>query len=203
MIPQYHRKRRQEGVVDSEMEPSLLGLDWSMFVTRKHSECAGQIIFWDRPEFISYLFSALDAYATSMFAAHFSFRPLGTLNFTCRLKGSSRDTKMQLEFVTKPERGRISSGSMMFDMLRSFPRLLRTKGIEPGSVFFLEGDGCRMQFACPGRMVAELSPFLRDRPDAFWPEATLSLTPTDELRSRAQQILAFLVSSTSISDDPN
>jgi len=111
--------------------------------------------------------------------------------------------KAKVVFVTKPERGRISSGSGMLEMLRSFPRLLRTKGIEPSSVFFLEGEGCRMQFACPGQMAAELSPFLRDRPDTFWPEATLSVTPTDELQARAQKILTFLVSSSSISGDPN
>ena len=51
----------------------------------------------------------------------------------------------------------------MLEMLNSFPRLLQSKAIEAGAVFFLEGEGCAMQFPYPGRMVAEESPFLRDQ----------------------------------------
>ena len=60
-----------------------------------------------------------------------------------------------------------------------------------------------MQFAYPGQMVAKASPFLRDRPDELWPQVTLSLTPTDELRIRAQDILAFLLSSIPVEGNPN
>ena len=91
----------------------------------------------------------------------------------------------------------------MLEMLNSFPRLLQTKGIEAGAVFFLEGEGCAMQFAYPGQMVVEASPFLRNRPNELWPQVTLSLTPTDELRTRAQDILAFLLSSTPVEGNPN
>ena len=35
----------EEGVCQPKMEPSLLGLDWSSFVTRKFPEYAGQNVF--------------------------------------------------------------------------------------------------------------------------------------------------------------
>jgi hypothetical protein len=91
----------------------------------------------------------------------------------------------------------------VLELLRSFPRLLRTKRIEAGAVFFLEGEGCAMQFTYPGQLVVEASPFLRDRSNDLWPQVTLSLTPTDALRTRAQDILAFLLSSTPVEGNPN
>lgn len=193
----------EEGGCQPKMEPSLLGLDWSLFVTRKFPEYADQISFRNPPEFVSYGFSALDAYATAMLAAHFSFRSLGVLNFTCSLKRSGPESQMYLEFVTIPEQGRINPDPVMLEMLNSFPRLLQTKRIEAGAVFFLEGEGCGMRFAYPGQMVAKASPFLRDRPDDLWPQVTLSLTPTDELRIRAQDILAFLLSPDPVEGNPN
>lgn len=193
----------EEGGCQPKMEPSLLGLDWSSFVTHKFPEYAEHIRFENPPEFISYAFSALDAYATAMLAAHFSYCSLGALKFTCSLKRSGPESEMRLEFTTIPERSRINPDSVMLEMLNSFPRLLQTKGIEAGAVFFLEGEGCGMQFAYPGRMVAKASPFLRDRPYELWPQVALSLTPTDELRIRARDILAFLLSSTSMGGNPN
>lgn len=197
------KRQQDEGFLSPRMEPSLLGLDWSSFETRKFPENAGQDSFRNPPEFISYGFSALDAYATAILAAHFSYRSLGVLNFTCSLKRRDPESQMHLEFATIPERGRINPDSVMVELLNSFPRLLQTKRIEAGTVFFLEGEGCGMQFAYPGRMVAETSPFLRNRPDELWPQVSLSLTPTDELRIRAQDILAFLLSSTSMDGNPN
>lgn len=188
-------RRLEEGFCQPKMEPSLLGLDWSSFATREFPEYAGQISFGNPPEFISYAFSALDAYATAMLAAHFSYRSLGVLNFTSSLKRRGPESQMHLEFTAIPERGRINPDSVIIELLRSFPRLLQAKGIEAGAVLFLEGEGCGMEFAYPGRMMAKASPFLRDRPDDRWPQVTLSLTPTDELRIRAQNILAFLLSS--------
>ena len=197
------KRQQDEGLLSPKMEPSLLGLDWSLFAPHAFPEYAGQTSFWNPPEFISYAFSALDAYATAMLAAHFSFRSLGVLNFTCSLKRSGPASQMHLEFATIPEQGRINPESIMLEMLESFPRLLQTKRIEAGAVFFLEGEGCAMQFSYPGQMVAEASPFLRDRPEDLWPRVTLRLTPTDELRIRAQDILAFLLSSTPVEGNPN
>ena len=197
------KRWQEDGFCQPKMEPSLLGLDWSSFVTRKVPEYQDQSSYWYPPQFISYAFSALDAYATAMLAAHFSFCSLGVLNFTCNLKQSGAESQMRLEFATIPERGRIHPESIVLEMLESFPRLLQTKRIEAGTVFFLEGEGCAMQFAYPGKMVATASPFLRDRPDDVWPEVRLSLTPTDELRTRAQDILAFLMNSTPLAGNPN
>ena len=196
------KRQQDEGFLSPKMESSLLDLDWSLFVPREFPEYAGQTSFWNPPEFISYAFSALDAYATAMLAAHFSYRSLGVLNFTCSLKRCP-ESQMHLKFVTIPERGRIDPRSVMLELLRSFPRFLQTKRIEAGAVFFLEGEGCGMQFAYPGQMVAKASPFLRDRPDELWPQVKLSIAPTDELRIRAQDILAFLLNSIPVEGNPN
>jgi len=193
----------EEGFCQPKMEPSLLGLDWSLFATREFPEYADQTSFENPPEFISYAFSALDAYATAILAAHFSYRSLGVLNFTSSLKRRGPESQMHLEFTTIPERGRINPDSVIIELLHSFPRLLQSKGIEAGAVLFLEGEGCGMEFAYPGRMMSKASPFLRDRPDDLWPQVTLSLTPTDELRIRAQDILAFLLSSIALDGNPN
>jgi hypothetical protein len=197
------KRLQEEGLCQPKMEPPLLGLDWSSFVTRDFPEYTDQTSFGNPPEFVSYAFSALDAYVTAMLAAHFSYRSLGVLKFTCSLKRTGPESEMRLQFATIPERGRINPDSVMLEMLNSFPRLLQTKGIEAGAVIFLEGEGCTMQLAYPGRMVAGASPFLRDRPDDLWPQVTLSLAPTDELRIRAQDILAFLLGSTSMDGSPN
>ena len=193
----------EEGFCQPKMEPSLLGLDWSLFATREFPEYADQTSFENPPEFISYALSALDAYATAILAAHFSYRSLGVLNFTSSLKRRGPESQMHLEFTTIPERGRINPDSVIIELLHSFPRLLQSKGIEASAVLFLEGEGCGMEFAYPGRMMSKASPFLRDRPDDLWPQVTLSLTPTDELRIRAQDILAFLLSSIALDGNPN
>jgi len=192
-----------EGYCQPEMEPSLLGLDWSSFVTRRFPEYGDQTSFWNPPEFIFYAFSALDVYATALLATQFSCRSLGVLNFTCNLKRHDPESQMHMEFMTTPERGRIDPSSVMLELLRSFPRFLQTKRIEAGAVSFLEGEGCRMQIAYPGRMVAKASPFLRNRPDDLWPQVTLSFAPTDEMRIRAQDIVAFLLSSDAMDGRPN
>ena len=109
---------------------------------------------------------------------------------------------MSLEFATVPEKGRIDSGSMMVRILQSFPQLLEARGLEPGAVLFLAGEGCPMSFEYPGKMLVDASPFLRDRPADLWPRVTLRLTPTIELVERARAILAFQRGST-IEGPPN
>ena len=194
---------QEKGFFQRKMEPSLLGLDWSLFISRKFQEDPVPVSLWDPPEFISCAYSALDAYATAMLAARASYSSLGDLNFTCSLKRRNYQSDLYLELATTPERGRIDPGTVILDMLRSFPVVLGTKSFDTCSVMFMEGEGCVMEFSYPGRMVLHRSPFLRDRPTYLWPQVTLSLTPTDELRIRAGRILAFLLSPTSIVDKPN
>lgn len=191
------------GFCQPKMEPSFLGLDWSSFTTREFPEYPGDTSYLDPPEFISYGFSVLDAYATAVLAAHFSFSSHGDLTFTCELKQADPEGKLQLEFATAPERGRIDPQGIMLDLLRSIPVLLRAKSIEAGAVLFLEGEGCPVHFDYTGKMTAKASPFLRNRPVSLWPQARLTLTPTVELRLRAQEIVAFLFSSTSTGENPN
>ena len=155
------------------------------------------------PEFLSLSFSTLDAYATAMLAAPFRRAPLGDLTFTCRLKQGQLDSRLQLQFVTIPERGKILPGTAMIELLRSFPDLLRIKDAEASAVYYLEGEGCPMQFAYPGQMVVEVCPFLRDRPLDLWPEVTLTIPPTEELVVRAKTLVEFVRNSASIDGDPN
>ncbi len=133
-----------------------------------------------------------------MLAAHFRFISLGVLKFRCRLTPPAAESPMYLEFATIPEHGRIDPASIMMKLLRSFPELLRTKGMKESAVMFLDGEGCLMQFKYPGRTLPHVSQFLRDRPVDLWPEVTLCLQPTNELRRRAQDILAFLRDSDTI-----
>jgi hypothetical protein len=193
----------EEGFSSPKIEDSMLGLDWSLFVARKFPEHDRDTSFWNPPEFISYALSTLDAYATAMLAAHFPRIPLGVLTFTCRLKQSVLNSRLQLEFVTIPERGNIRPGTAMLELLNSFPELLRAKGLEEDAVYYLEGEGCPMQLAYPGQMLVKACPFLRDRPLDLWPEVTLRITPTQELVIRAQSILEFVWNSASIDGDPN
>jgi hypothetical protein len=194
---------QEKGFSQPKMEPSLLGLDWSLFTSRKFEEEPAPVNLWNPPEFISYAYSALDAYATAILAARTSYSSLGVLNFTCSLKRRNHESDLYLELVTTPERGRIDPDTLILDMLRSFPAVLSTKRFDASSVMFMEREGCVMEFSYPGRMVLHRSPFLRDRPTDIWPQVTLGLTPTDELRIRATHILAFLLSPTSIVDNPN
>jgi hypothetical protein len=186
-----------EGYCQPKEEPSLIGLDWSSFSTRKFAE------YMNPPEFINYAFKALDAYATAILAAQFSCLSLGILSFTCNLNRHDPESQMHMDLMTTPERGRIDPSSVELDLRRSFPRFLKTKRIEAREGYFLRGEGCRMRIAYPGQMVAKVSPFLRDRPDGLWPQATLSFPPTDEMRIRAQDILAFLLSSDDMDGRPS
>jgi hypothetical protein len=193
----------EEGFCQPKIEDSMLGLDWSLFVSRDFPEHEGDTSFWNPPEFICYAYSTLDAYATAMLAAHFPRRPLGVLNFTCGLKQNKANARLQLEFVTMPERGSIDSGTAMLELLSSFPELLRSRGIEAGVVYYLEGQGCPMRLAYPGQMLPTVSPFLRDRPLDLWPLVTLSILPTEELVTRAQSIAEFVLDSASMDGSPN
>ncbi|HEV2133131.1 MAG TPA: hypothetical protein VGR47_02610 [Terracidiphilus sp.] len=191
------RRSLEAGGCSPKLNPSLLGLDWELFETREFPEHANDVCFSNPPEFISLAFSALDAYATAMLAAHLSIESLGCLQFTCSLKRRGPQLPMYLEFATTPEQGRINPDSIMAELLGSFPKILNARGFKDLTVMFMEGEGCVMEFEYSGNTLAEVSPFLRDRPDDPWPQVKLSLIPTDELKIRAQTILAFLLTSKS------
>ncbi|MGB9029365.1 MAG: hypothetical protein WCC27_04515 [Acidobacteriaceae bacterium] len=55
----------------------------------------------------------------------------------------------------------------------------------------------------PGQMVPEKSPYLKDRPAHLWPSVSLVVTPTRAIRSRAREVLAFLISSPDTDGAPN
>jgi hypothetical protein len=198
-----HKEWLEEGFSSPKIEDSMLGLDWSLFVARDFPEHAQDISFRNPPEFISYAYSTLDAYATAMLAAHFPRVPLGILTFTCKLKQNQLNSRLELEFITIPERGNIRPGTAMLELLESFPDLLRAKGLEEDAVYYLEGEGCPMLFAYPGRMLVTACPFLRDRPLDLWPEVSLAITPTEELVIRAQTLVEFVRNSDSRDGDPN
>ncbi len=193
----------EEGGCQPKLNPSLLGLDWDLFETREFPEYANEVCFGNPPEFVSLAFSALDAYATAILAAHLSFESLGGLKFTCSLKRRESQSPMYLEFATTPEQGRINPDSIMTELLGSFPAILHARGFKDLAVMFMEGEGCVMEFEYPGHMLAEASPFLQNRPIDRWPKVTLHLVPAIELRDRAHRVLAFLRDSGPIEALPN
>jgi hypothetical protein len=117
----------EEGCCQPKVEPSLLGPDWSSFETRKFPEHDRQISFLNPPEFVSYGFSALDAYATAMLAANSSSESHGLLTFTCKLKQFDSECEIALDFTITTEQGCIDSGRIMLELLSSFTVLLRAK----------------------------------------------------------------------------
>ncbi len=174
-----------------------------MFETREFPEYANEVCCGNPPEFISLAFSALDAYATAMLAAHLSFESLGILKFTCSLTRHEPESAMHLEFATTAEQGQIDPDSVMIELLGSFPEILQARGFKDLTVMFMEGEGCLMEFAYPGNMLAEASLFLQNRPMDRWPTVTLRLAPKNELRDRAHRVLAFLRDSGPVEAPPN
>ncbi|MGA7257224.1 MAG: hypothetical protein WBX09_11310 [Terracidiphilus sp.] len=197
------RRSLEAGGCSPKLNPSLLGLDWELFETREFPEHANDVCFSNPPEFVSLAFSALDAYATAMLAAHLSFESLGILKFTCSLTRHEPESAMHLEFATTAEQGQIDPDSVMIELLGSFPEILQARGFKDLTVMFMEGEGCLMEFAYPGNMLAEASPFLQNRPMDRWPTVTLRLAPTNELRDRAHRVLAFLRDSGPVEAPPN
>jgi hypothetical protein len=192
----------EEGFCAPKIEESMLGLDRSLFVTRKFQGHTEGTRFQNPPEFVSYALSALDAYSTAILAAHVERTP-GVLRFSCSLKQRDADSQLQLELVTTPERGKIMPGTAMLELLNAFPDLLRAKGIQEDAIFYLQGEGCPMLLPYPGRMLVKVSPFLRDLPLDLWPQATLSIIPTDELINRAKAIVQFVQNTEPMAGNPN
>jgi hypothetical protein len=95
-----------------------------------------------------------------------------------------------LEFVTIPERGLIFPRTALFELLTTFPGLLRTKNLKRNASYAL-GSGCPMVIPYPGKMIAGLTPCLRDRPPDLWPEVFLRIVPTGQLVSRARTAVKF------------
>lgn len=182
----------QAGFCSPTLEDSLLGLDWSLFGVGKVPGLDGDEILRTPPEFVIYGFSALDAYATAMLAAHFPHPVRGTWHYTCSLRQVGAAAGMQMEFVAEREEGTVDARTVMVELLDSFSQLLRARGIQADEVYFLDGVGCRMRVAYPGKMVAELSPYLRNRPADLWPSVTLSVAVTEELVTRAGTTRAFV-----------
>jgi hypothetical protein len=192
----------EEGFCAPKIEDSMLGLERSLFVTRKFPEHTQDTIYQSPPEFVSYALSTLDAYSTAILAAHVERTP-GVLHFSCSLKQRDPDSQLQLEFLTTPERGKIMPGTAMLELLNAFPDLLRAKGIQEDAIFYLQGEGCPMLLPYPGRMLVKVSPFLRDRPLDLWPQATLSIVPTNELVIRAKAIVEFVRDTEPVAGYPN
>jgi hypothetical protein len=193
-----------DGDCRPKLEPSfLVGLDWIGFQTREFPEYASLDAYRNPPEFITHAFLSLDAYAIALLASNISFSSFDEIFFCCALKQDNLDSKMYLKFVTLSQHGEIIPSSNMLELLSSFSELLRAREFNESSLNFLEGEGYPMRCAYPGRMVANVSRYLKDRPVDQWPVAYLPITLTEELRTRAQDILAFLRSSNDVEGKPS
>ena len=76
-----------------KMEPSLLGLTGPCLSYASSQNMRVRPALGTARVYL-YRVSALDAYATALLAAHFSYRSLGVLKFTCSLKRSGPESQM-------------------------------------------------------------------------------------------------------------
>lgn len=185
-----YKRLLEEGFCPPRLDDSILGLDWSLFRPRTFPEHADGARFGNPPEFITLSFATLDAYATAVLAADIAHDCLGELTFLCKLRQTELNSKLLLEFVTIPERGLIFPRTALFELLTTFPGLLRAKNLKRNASYAL-GSGCPMVIPYPGKMVAGLTPCLRDRPPDLWPEVFLRIVPTGQLVSRARTAVKF------------
>lgn len=190
-VLRYVKQTQDAGGIQPNLAPSLLGLDWFDFETRKFPESYDLTSFHNPGEFVILAFSALDAYAVSILAADFSFPSLGALDLTCSLKRRNPASAMHLEFLTKPERGRMDATLSAVDLADCFTEALHARGLKV-SCLRLQPQGCLLEIAYPGLMIADRSPYLRNRPVDLWPQATLHLQPTEALRLQARALVSFL-----------
>jgi hypothetical protein len=182
----------QEGLCPPNLDDSLLCLDWSLFHPRTIPEHEHNPNYKTPPEFRVYALSALDAYVTALLNTRSHARAREIFHYTCSLKQDAA-AQLQMELKTSPEQPWTGSRRVMMELLNTFPRLLKARGIEAEEVAYMLGEGHRMQFAYPGKMVASVSPYLHDRPVELWPSVTLSLAASDELVTRARRVTAFLL----------
>jgi hypothetical protein len=185
-----YKRLLEEGFCPPRLDDSILGLDWSLFRPRTFPEHGDDARFRNPPEFISLSFATLDAYAAAFLAADVAHDRLGELTFLCRLRQGQIHSQLQLEFVTIPERGFIFPRTALFQLLATFPGLLRAKNLKKKACY-AAGAGCPMTIPYPGKMIAGLTPCLRDRPPDLWPEVFLRIVPTGELVLRARTAVQF------------
>ena len=182
----------QAGDSAPRLDDSLLGLDWSLFHPRRFPGQEEDTTLITPPEFRSYAFSALDAYVIALLDGDPSKSPGRTLDCTCSLRQDAA-SRLEMELKTNPCQTNIGWRWVMVNLLNSFPKLLRARGIKANEIAYLR-EGNYMKFAYPGQMVVSRSSYLCNRPLELWPSVTLVLPITDELVERAKKITEFLQS---------
>ena len=182
---------------------SLLGLDWSCFVTREFPARAGSSAWMNPPEFVYYAHSILDVVATLMIRPRFSVPPHEHLKFSCSLNRKDSEDSLYLELEVTREGREINLDSGLIALMFILPDILLDKKLAIGDVGFQPGHRCVMHLAYPGQMMAAASPYFENRPVDLWPQVTLNLSPTRELRERAAVVMDFRLSSERLEGKPN
>jgi hypothetical protein len=181
----------QAGFSQPKLDDSLLGLDWSLFHPRTFPGHENDTSFGTPPEFMMYAFYALDAYVTALLGTDLANREHGIFDYTCSLKQDTA-ADLQMELRSNPGQRNTAPRRLMVQLLNSFPRLLKARGIDAEEIAYLS-SGHRMQFAYPGQMVVSRSLYLCHRPAELWPAVTLRLAANYEIVTRARKITTFLV----------
>jgi hypothetical protein len=191
------KRSMEEGYLSPKLEPSLLGLDWDCFSTQEFSESATRQEWRNPPEFVPIGFSILDAYTAAILSSGFEFEPEELVSFRCRLTRFMLDGPTRIELRMKADRWPLATYDHHNEIHTAFRDLLGARGFDEARTQFLwqEGPGCPLSVSYPGNLVSQKSPLLRDRPVEEWPRASLTIPVTNELRSRARDVLAFLRSS--------
>ena len=173
-----------------KLSPPLIDLDWEACKTRRFDDFEPKENYMTPPEFVAYAFQAMDAYVAVIAVACLDEETEGVLTATCSLK-QAPDGRLALELVSRLNDALLPVSQMtMVDLLDTFPKVLRGQGIDLETVFFLPGAGCAMSFEYPGQMQLSKTRYL-DRPNDLWPEATMNVEISPELKARAKKIVDF------------
>jgi hypothetical protein len=146
---------------------------------------------------MSIAFSILDAYTAAILSSAFEFEPGEQVSFRGRLTRFMLDGPTRIELWINAERWPLAMFDYINEIHRAFRDFLGARGFEEPKTQFssMEGPGCSLTISYPGRLVSQKSSLLRDRPVEEWPCASLTIRVTEDLRSRARDVLAFIRSS--------
>jgi hypothetical protein len=128
----------------------------------------------------------------TILAAPLPFETLGALELICSLKRENASSPMHLEFRTVAQRSCLEAPSDAEAVVRSFAEALHARGIMKEPTLYTRARDYFVELAYPGVMIADVSPYLSNRPVDLWPQATLHLLPTEELCRSARQLVMLL-----------
>jgi hypothetical protein len=161
-------------------------------------------------EFQPISLNVLDAYAASVLAADVSISEGKEIVLSCQLDvgeavqqslSATSDLWISLSAFSGGEPC-IATSRGNVDLLQSLPATVEAKEMQvgfwtrqqhPGLIFLTSLTGCVVRMIYPGKMLATRVPYLLRHPAKEWPRATLRFPVSDKLRSKAREVVQFLL----------